>query len=145
MNCEICNQTIKQKWGNPKVCSPKCRREKERRRSRFRYYNEPGHKEKMFKRSREWQVSQKGLDYIHKWYRKKKGTWEKPCEVCGDVRVTQRCHIKPRCEGGSEDESNILYLCPTHHIILDNFLIKSRGNQFTDKEFSKIKHRLEKI
>ena len=81
-------------------------------------------------------------DYIWKWYRKKKGTWEVPCEICGEKRFTQRCHIKPRSEGGNNEDKNILILCPTHHVILDNWLIKSRGNQFTDEEYLKIKHKL---
>lgn len=43
-----------------------------------------------------------------------------PCLICQETRGTQRCHIIPRREGGTESTSNILYLCPTHHWCYDH-------------------------
>lgn len=140
--CVICATSFQPNNGIQKRCSDSCQKEKERLRSRFRYYNERGYKEQMFRRAREWQKSQRGLDYIYEWQRKKNGTWQTPCEICGEKRFTQRCHIVPRHKNGNDEENNILYLCPTHHVVLDNLLIKKRGNLFTKKEFNKIKHRL---
>jgi len=55
----------------------------------------------------------------------------KPCEVCGEDRVTHYCHIIPRSEGGVEDEKNYLYLCPNHHHLFDN-------NRLSKEEWQKI-------
>lgn len=44
----------------------------------------------------------------------------RPCEVCGEKRVTHFCHIIPRSEGGPNDEKNYLYLCPIHHHLFDH-------------------------
>ena len=44
----------------------------------------------------------------------------RPCEVCGEDRVTHFCHIIPRSEGGPNDERNYLYLCPIHHHLFDH-------------------------
>ncbi len=46
-----------------------------------------------------------------------------PCEVCGENRSTDSCHIIPRKYGGSGNQSNILILCPTHHRLLDRFML----------------------
>lgn len=54
-----------------------------------------------------------------------------PCEICGEKRVTNRCHIIPRSEGGPHDEGNILNLCPTHHFLFDHA-------RLSKDEFSKI-------
>lgn len=42
-----------------------------------------------------------------------------PCEICGENRATQYCHIIPRSEGGPSHEENYIYLCPTHHHLFD--------------------------
>ena len=46
-----------------------------------------------------------------------------PCEICGENRSIDRCHIIPDKLGGSRDEGNILYLCPTHHRLFDRFML----------------------
>ncbi len=46
-----------------------------------------------------------------------------PCEICGENRSTDRCHIIPAKLGGTADADNILVLCPTHHRLLDRFML----------------------
>lgn len=45
------------------------------------------------------------------------------CEVCGENRSIDRCHIIPNKLGGSNTEENILFLCPTHHRLFDRFML----------------------
>lgn len=63
--------------------------------------------------------------------RRKKGTWEKTCEVCGEGRSVSACHIVPRRLGGPEEGWNTLYLCATHHHCFDE-------DEMTDSEWSKV-------
>lgn len=44
----------------------------------------------------------------------------RPCEICGENRVTHYCHIIPLSEGGPSDAKNYVYLCPTHHHLFDH-------------------------
>ena len=34
--------------------------------------------------------------------------------------MTHFCHIIPRSVGGTNDQSNYLFLCPTHHHLFDH-------------------------
>lgn len=43
----------------------------------------------------------------------------KRCEVCGEVRAVNICHIIAREMGGRDQEDNYLFLCPTHHFLFD--------------------------
>lgn len=45
------------------------------------------------------------------------------CEVCGENRSTDRCHIIPNKLGGTAEANNILILCPTHHRLFDRFML----------------------
>jgi predicted restriction endonuclease len=81
--------------------------------------------------------------YTYKWWREKRGTWNTPCEVCGELRNSELAHIIPRKDGGTMDKNNLLVLCPNHHKILDNHIIKNLGNQFTAEEYAKISARVE--
>jgi len=45
------------------------------------------------------------------------------CEICGENRSIDRCHIIPDKLGGSKAEENILFLCPTHHRLFDRFML----------------------
>lgn len=45
------------------------------------------------------------------------------CEVCGENRSTDRCHIIPNKLGGTAETSNILILCPTHHRLFDRYML----------------------
>ena len=46
-------------------------------------------------------------------------TSDKQCEICGERRIVNECHIIPREHGGSSHEDNLIYLCPTHHFLFD--------------------------
>ncbi len=41
------------------------------------------------------------------------------CEICSENRTINICHIIPREHGGHNNESNYVYLCPTHHFLFD--------------------------
>ncbi|MFA5762772.1 MAG: HNH endonuclease signature motif containing protein [Bacilli bacterium] len=46
-----------------------------------------------------------------------------PCEVCGENRRTEKCHIIPSALGGTTMDGNILVLCPVHHALLDSHML----------------------
>jgi hypothetical protein len=46
-----------------------------------------------------------------------------PCEVCGENRSIDKCHIIPDKLGGEKIEENLLFLCPTHHRLFDRFML----------------------
>ena len=46
-----------------------------------------------------------------------------PCEVCGENRAIDRCHIIPSMLGGAKSDANTIYLCPTHHRLFDRCLL----------------------
>jgi len=46
-----------------------------------------------------------------------------PCEICGENRSVDRCHIIPSKLGGTQETNNLLFLCPTHHRLLDRFML----------------------
>lgn len=52
----------------------------------------------------------------------KSDPFENPCQVC-DYPITEVHHIRPRQFGGTDDEENLIHLCPTHHAVFD-FLTK---------------------
>lgn len=54
------------------------------------------------------------------------------CEICGENRCADGCHIIPARFGGNATEENIILLCPTHHRLFD------RG-RLTLNEIKKIK------
>jgi len=53
------------------------------------------------------------------------------CEVCGESRALDFCHIKSDRDGGPISEENCLVLCQTHHHCYDNGLL-------TKEEFSRV-------
>lgn len=53
------------------------------------------------------------------------------CEICGENRSIDFCHIKPAADGGPITATNCLVLCPTHHRLFDS-------NELADIEFEKI-------
>jgi hypothetical protein len=46
-----------------------------------------------------------------------------PCEICGESRAIDICHIIPSELGGPKTHPNIIYLCPTHHRLFDRFML----------------------
>jgi 5-methylcytosine-specific restriction endonuclease McrA len=75
-------------------------------------------------------------DRLH--YARKKGLLNKSCQACGYDRFVEFCHIVPRCEGGPDDQWNILYLCHNCHFMLDKHPTK-----FTPEEWDRIKDKVE--
>lgn len=55
----------------------------------------------------------------------------KPCQMCGERRAYNVCHVIPREIGGSRGNENVIYLCPTHHFLFDHA-------RLSRKEFEKI-------
>lgn len=53
------------------------------------------------------------------------------CEICGDNRVVDRCHIVPNRMGAGLSLDNMFTLCPTHHRLLDEGMLSK-------EEFSKL-------
>lgn len=50
------------------------------------------------------------------------------CEHCGDLCGTlQRHHIVPKGTGGTDDENNIIFICPNCHV-----WVHSKNFEFTD-------------
>ncbi len=47
----------------------------------------------------------------------------KPCEICGENRSTDMCHILPDQLGGPKNIDNLLILCPTHHRLFDSHIL----------------------
>ncbi len=76
-----------------------------------------------------------------------------PCEICGENRSTDQCHIIPRKYGGTLNADNILILCPTHHRLLDRFMLsraeyasikwnlKSRPSQYYAETVTLVNHK----
>ncbi|KUO53657.1 MAG: hypothetical protein APF76_18380 [Desulfitibacter sp. BRH_c19] len=55
-----------------------------------------------------------------------KTEYDNICQICGEPLVpieglsySEACHIHPLSEGGSDDKTNMLILCPNHHTIFD--------------------------
>jgi hypothetical protein len=46
-----------------------------------------------------------------------------PCEICGENRSTDNCHILPSQLGGPASIENLLILCPTHHRLFDRHML----------------------
>lgn len=55
----------------------------------------------------------------------------RPCEICGEDRITNFSHILPHSEGGPDDPENYVYLCPTHHHLFDH-------NRLSKEEWEKL-------
>ncbi|MBD3359237.1 MAG: hypothetical protein GF365_00815 [Candidatus Buchananbacteria bacterium] len=49
-----------------------------------------------------------------------------PCEICRESRKVEYCHIIPRQIGGSNRETNIIYLCSTHHSCFDKGVLSKQ-------------------
>lgn len=45
------------------------------------------------------------------------------CRICGFALLSEVHHIVPKREGGSDDPSNLITLCPTHHEMADRDMI----------------------
>lgn len=55
------------------------------------------------------------------------------CWACGFHSGTERCHIQAKCDGGSEDVSNLLLLCRLCHITQETICMDAeRRTQFVE-------------
>lgn len=63
------------------------------------------------------------------------------CQICGEHRAVDYCHIVPASEGGPVSEDNCLVLCPTHHRLFDRDLLISCEK----KEIVKIVNRAQRL
>jgi len=75
-----------------------------------------------------------------------------PCEVCGENRVVDICHIIPRRIKGSEKIDNAIFLCPSHHRLFDTCMLskeewakidwsrKARKSQIYAEKVLKVAH-----
>ena len=75
-----------------------------------------------------------------------------PCEICGENRVVDTCHIIPRRVKGAQKVDNVLFLCPTHHRLFDTCMLskeewdridwtrKSRKSQVYAEKVLKVAH-----
>ena len=43
----------------------------------------------------------------------------KRCQVCGENRTMNLCHVIPREEGGADSDENLIPLSPNHHYLFD--------------------------
>jgi predicted restriction endonuclease len=57
------------------------------------------------------------------------------CEICGENRSVDKCHIIPNRTGGLKEDKNLLYLCPTHHRLFDRFMLTKKEWAFYIKNF----------
>jgi len=55
----------------------------------------------------------------------------RPCEICGEIRTTNVCHIVPRSSRGKLVPDNLFILCPTHHFLFDH-------SRLSREEFAKL-------
>ena len=57
---------------------------------------------------------------VREYPREEVESYGKPCQICGEKRVHNICHVIPNSEGGPNRKGNFLILCPTHHFLLDH-------------------------
>lgn len=60
-------------------------------------------------------------------------SYGKPCQICGERRVYNVCHVIPREIGGSKGEDNTIYLCPTHHFLFDHARLSKEEFERVDR------------
>jgi predicted restriction endonuclease len=65
------------------------------------------------------------------WKKSYKERFGSVCEICGESRAFDICHIIPVNQNGETVEWNILILCPTHHRLFDQ-------RKLSDTEYNKV-------
>jgi hypothetical protein len=75
-----------------------------------------------------------------------------PCEICGENRVVDTCHIIPRRVKGTQKIDNVIFLCTTHHRLFDDCMLskeewdriewtrKARKSQIYAEKVLKVAH-----
>jgi len=51
------------------------------------------------------------------------GKFNGKCVVCGFDEIVEVHHILQRCNGGTDDEENLVLLCPNHHALADKGML----------------------
>jgi hypothetical protein len=74
-------------------------------------------------------------------------SYGKPCQICGETRVYNVCHVVPLSEGGQTGNGNVIILCPTHHFLFDHSRLSKGELEKIDKSglFSEAQKYLETI
>jgi len=74
-------------------------------------------------------------------------SYGKPCQICGERRVYNICHVIPREESGPKGSGNIIFLCPTHHFLFDHARLSKEEFEKIDKSglYPEAKEYIEKI
>lgn len=62
--------------------------------------------------------------YLHAKYHGK-------CLICGFDEIIEVHHIIPRAKGGTDDEDNLVVLCPNHHALADKGMLEIKDIQKT--------------
>jgi predicted restriction endonuclease len=55
------------------------------------------------------------------------------CVICGFSRFVEYCHIIPASKNGTIHPDNIIPLCPTHHTLMDRFLLNKEEEVTLEK------------
>lgn len=84
-------------------------------------------------RSRKNKEQKRG--YYRIYHQKAVGSLGKSCQICGENRVIDVAHIIPRRFNGNGAPGNLLYLCPTHHVLFDR-------QRLTEDEYNKIREQV---
>jgi hypothetical protein len=63
------------------------------------------------------------------------------CCACGATEVLEQHHLKPKVLGGSDDETNLITLCPTCHDIAHDFKRASNRRELQKIGIAKAKER----
>lgn len=58
------------------------------------------------------------LKPVSHWRTLAKRTYGSRCVVCGFEHAVDVHHVVPRCQGGSNEVSNLVPLCPNHHVMI---------------------------
>jgi len=88
-----------------------------------------------------------------------KAEYNNVCQICGEpiikiknLSYSEACHIHPRFQNGSDTKSNLLILCPNHHVLFDIGVITinpedcktlihiEKDNELNGMELKVIKH-----
>lgn len=63
------------------------------------------------------------------------------CVFCGTKDGVEQHHVTPRSEGGSDDPTNILSVCGTHHGLLHNIRRPANISKLTKDALAALKAR----
>lgn len=59
-----------------------------------------------------------------------------PCQICGENRTIDICHVIPAELGGAKRSFNTIYLCPTHHRLFDRHMLTR--DEWNELDFTQV-------